>query len=94
MTFDNKIKKEGKRYAHIAEDLEVRGRFKDEKGDWHLDGKLTGSTHLPLQAGGVSSMQLTGRLIMSAKFSEDGRLWEEKVSGQTIVEVKTSRTRE
>jgi len=91
MRFEKEFKKDGKSYAQIAEELEVHGKLKDEKGELHFDWKASGVCHLPLQPGGVVTMQLAGTMTMSTTLTEGGVLLQVRISGPATLEQKSSR---
>jgi hypothetical protein len=91
MTFENKIKKDGKYYAKIAKEIELHGKFKDAKGEWRLDWNFTGATLAPLHPRGVATMKLSGTKTMSTTVTDGGRPLQLTISGPVTVEMKSSR---
>jgi WD40 repeat protein len=92
MKFDKVIQKDGKPHVQIADELEISGKFKDEKkGDVEFDWKAAGVTHLPLDPGGVVTVQLSGTMTMSAEVTESGMRLKLKITGPKTLEMKSWR---
>jgi hypothetical protein len=92
MTFQKTIKKDGKSYAQIAEDIDMQGTFRDDRSGLHFDMRTTGTSYLPLQPGGVETVQAQGTLKVTGIDMEDGRPIQMTINGPMTLDAKSSRT--
>ena len=78
--------------ARIAEEMEVRGRMRDEDGQWvGLEMKVAGSIQRSLARGFSVASQMTGTVTMSGTVTEGKKKLQMTVSGPLTIEWRTFR---
>jgi hypothetical protein len=92
MTFEKMIDVGGEACAQIAEEIELRARKQNEKGEWEtLELKATGTTRRSLRLGLNVSTTLTGTLTTSETVTEGGERLQHTISGPVTVEITERR---
>jgi hypothetical protein len=90
--FEKEIEVDGEPCAQIAEEIELRGKMRDEHGEWmRLEMKLTGTTRRSLKRGFSLGGRLSGTLTMRGTVTEGGEKVRVTVSGPVVLEAKSRR---
>jgi hypothetical protein len=90
--FEKMIQWDGEPCAQIAEEMEVRGRARDESGQWlQLELKLAGSIKRSPAQGFSLAAQMTGTMTVSGTLTEGGKKLQMTVSGPRTMEWRTFR---
>jgi hypothetical protein len=89
MKFEKLIEVDGEPCAQIAEELEVRGKMRDEHGEWlQLELKTTGTIQRSLQRGFTLASTSKGTMTLSGTVKEGGQSVQVKISGPMTWETK------
>jgi hypothetical protein len=92
LTFQRTIEADGELCAQIGEELDVRGKMRDEKGEWmQMELKATGTSLRSLKRGFNLSMHLTGTMTASGTVTEGGQRLQLKISGPLTIDLKCQR---
>jgi hypothetical protein len=90
--FEKTVEVDGEPCAQIAEEIELRGRTRDEHGEWaRLELKAKGTTLRSLKRGFSLSTRLSGTLTQSGTVTEGGEKAQVTLSGPMTLEAKTQR---
>jgi hypothetical protein len=90
--FEKTVEVEGEPCAHIAEEIELRGKARDEHGAWsRVELQAKGTTVRSLKRGFSLSTRLSGTLTQSGTVTEDGEKVQVTLSGPMTLEAKTQR---
>jgi hypothetical protein len=90
--FEKMVEVDGEQCAQIAEDIEIRGKMKDEKGEWkHVEMKVAGTTQRSLQRGLNLASRLEGTMTISGTVTERGEEIQVKITGPVTIEQKWRR---
>jgi hypothetical protein len=90
--FEKEIEVDGEPCAQIAEEFDLLGKMRDERGEWiRLEMKLTGTTRRSLRRGFSLDRRLSGTMTMTGTATEGGEKVRLTVSGPVVLEARSSR---
>jgi hypothetical protein len=90
--FEKMIDWNGESCARIAQDLELHGRMRAEKGQWlHCDLKISGSIERAISRGFTVGCQMKGTMTLSGTISEGGKELQSTITRPIELEWKTER---
>jgi hypothetical protein len=90
--FQKTLDLDGEPCAQIAEELELRGKMRDEQGEpAQVEFKVAGSLQRSLRRGFNPASRLTGTLTVSGSIPEGGKRLPMTITGPVTMEWKTQR---
>jgi hypothetical protein len=90
--FEKMVVVDGEPCAQIAQEIDVRGKMRDEHGEYvQVSLKLTGTSQRSLKRGFDVSSKMTGTVSASGKATEGGVRLEVSVNGPVTMEGKSHR---
>jgi hypothetical protein len=92
LTFQRTIEADGELCAQIGEELDVRGKMRDEGGEWvQMELKATGTSRRSLKRGLTLGRTLIGNIRLSGTVTERGEQLQVTIEGPVMIETKVQR---